>query len=125
MGTESDILQKISDLYKELATEPLGRFEFGAIAKPSRYRYFQNDHNILDYAAQLKSEYNLDYIQEVNIEQLAHTCEKEVSIVESVYENAIAQCAAKVRWSELESKMRKSNNQIYIDIFSVFTKSRN
>ena len=119
---EKKMLKEIDDLHSKLLNEPYGHFNGVYTMKPSGYSYSMYANQMLEKIFQLKSKFDPDYLTEECISAYAHTCDKEVSHVEYHYKNASKKNAAQKRQTEFINSIHKANQQIGLDLFSLFHK---
>lgn len=86
------------------------------------YTYAQCATSLLDKVVELCNKFEPDYIEDIEIRQLYHTCNKEVDFVKHQQEKVSKPRASKKSKNELIDKMEKATNQIEIDIYSLFKK---
>lgn len=98
---------EIDTLYKELLQETNG------------YNYCWKVKNLRDKVFELFNKFNPDYLSQQTIHELRHTYNKEVSYVDSAYEEIRKNKAPKKIHTEFLNSMHAANRQIRIDILSV------
>lgn len=118
------LLNEIDQLHEKLISEPGGTYNLALkeVMPPSGYTYACNARALRDKVIQIHEEFAPDYIDTSTIEQLHHTCNKEVDFVERQQENVNKSRSSKRSKNELERLMRKATQQIELDMFSLFKK---
>lgn len=119
---EKAILLEIDNLHTELIEEPNGKWNGRYMQEPSGYNYCRNAEKLKDKVFELYNKFEPDYLTQHEIGAIAHTCDKEVSYVEYHYDLSRKNNAAKKRHTEFINSISKANQQIRLDIFSVFAK---
>jgi len=119
---EKKILLEIDSIYTELTEEPSGKRTGSYMQKPSGYNYCRNAERLKEKVFELYNEFKPDYLSEHELGAIAHTCDKEVSFVDYHYNLAIKRNAAKKRNIEFLNSIYKANQQINLDLFSLFAK---
>lgn len=119
---EKALLLEIDKLHTELIEEPNGKWNGRYMQEPSGYTYCRNAEKLKDKVFELYNIFKPDYLTQHEIGAIAHTCDKEVSYVQYHYDLSRKNNAAKKRQTEFIDSIYKANQQIRIDIFSVFAK---
>lgn len=121
---ELGLLNEIDQLHEKLISEPGGTYNLALkmVMPPNGYTYAWNARSLLDKVIQIHKEFAPDYIDILNIQQLSHTCGKEVDFVERQQEKVSKTTSSKRSKDELEGMMRKATWQIELDMFSLFKK---
>ena len=119
---EIDLLLEIDKIYSDLIEEPTGKWTGSRMLKPSGYSYTGNAKKLEEKVYKLYNTFNPDYLDENTLHALSHTCGKEVSYVEHHYDRSIKRNAAKIRHTEFINSIHKANEQIHLDLFSLFAK---
>ena len=86
------------------------------------YTYAQCAKSLRDKVVKLYDKFEPDYIDGVVIQQLNHTCNKEVDFVKLQQDKASKPRASQKSKNELIDKMGKTTKQIEIDVYSLFKK---
>lgn len=104
---EKTLLLEIDALYNGLLRETNG------------YNYCWKAKDLTDKVIELFNKFSPNYLSQQTIHELRHTYNKEVSYVDSAYEETRKNKAPKKRHTEFLNSMHAANRQIRIDILSV------
>lgn len=119
---EKALLLEIDNLHIELIEEPNGKLNGMYRQEPSGYNYCQNAKKLKDKVFELYDKFEPDYLAKLEIDAIDHTYDKEVSYVDSNYNRSRKMNATKKQHTEFINSIHKANQQIRLDIYSVFAK---
>lgn len=119
---EKKLLFEIDNIHTELTEEPSGKWTGRYMQEPCGYNYCRNAERLKEKVFKLHTEFKPDYLSEITLEEIVHTFNKEVSFVDYHYKLAIKKNAAKKRNTEFLDSIYKANQQINLDLFSLFAK---